>query len=224
MSNSPKKPEDTSKLKTPTRVLLGLMGVPGAAEDIERMEADGQKQLVESDSLPSEIMHWNSDTDGSVYAAMAQLGFEWGMPFKEDPLFRPAILPEGWKRAGTSHSMHSDVLDQYGRKRVGVFYKAAFYDRRAHMSFNSCLEHGMDYGEFYEENGNDRLRIRVEAPLKDGTTKVLWEKIVELPDKEEDRFSDRNRALERAAKDECTAFLEKNYPNYRSALAYWDDF
>lgn len=101
---------------------LPILG--GSASAIERMEADGQRQLLESCDLP---------TKGSDDPEFLRLGFTFGEPHKADPLFRPATLPKGWKRAGTDHSMHTKIVDELGRERVGVFYKAAFYDRRADM-------------------------------------------------------------------------------------------
>ena len=45
----------------------------------------------------------------------------------------PATLPPGWSRQGSDHAMWAHLLDEHGRQRVGIFYKAAFYDRSAHM-------------------------------------------------------------------------------------------
>lgn len=42
-------------------------------------------------------------------------------------------LPDGWKKVGTNHDMHSDLVDETGKVRASIFYKAAFYDRRADM-------------------------------------------------------------------------------------------
>ncbi len=97
---------------------------------IERQERDGQRQLVNSDRLPTEII-------GAAQAEFEALGFTFGEPDPDDPLFRPATLPEGWKREGSDHDMWSYVVDPIGRRRAGVFYKAAFYDRRAHMDLVS---------------------------------------------------------------------------------------
>ena len=49
----------------------------------------------------------------------------------DDPLFREATLPEGYTRAKTPHDMWTDILDPDGVKVAAVFYKAAFYDRKA---------------------------------------------------------------------------------------------
>lgn len=120
--------EDTSK-RDPLLHLAGAMGHREADQDlsgyITGMEAEGQRQLVNSADLPT-------DTHGTDDAFIA-LGFTFGEPHAGDPLFRPATLPEGWSKQGSDHAMHSYVVDDKGRRRVNIFYKAAFYDRRADM-------------------------------------------------------------------------------------------
>lgn len=117
--------ENTSQ-RAPELHLLGAMSV-GTDDYITGMEAQGQRELVESTDLPTESNY----TDDSEYEA---LGFVFGPPHAHDPLFRPATLPAGWRKVGTDHAMHTDIVDEKGRKRASVFYKAAFYDRRASLS------------------------------------------------------------------------------------------
>lgn len=113
--------DPVARILMPADILSGQDG----AEVIYAQEARGQAQLVQSESLPA-------DTGGRDEAFTA-LGFTFGEPDPADPLFRPATLPEGWTKRATTHSMWSEILDDKGRSRVGVFYKAAFYDRRAFM-------------------------------------------------------------------------------------------
>ena len=103
-----------------------MMG--GSSAPIERQERDGQRQLVNSDRLPAKM------GDQAAYEA---LGFTFGPVDEHDPLFRPATLPAGWERKATDHSMGSVIVDTLGRERVSIFYKAAFYDRSAHMTLIS---------------------------------------------------------------------------------------
>jgi hypothetical protein len=115
----------TKRLRDPVEASLYLMealaneGRPG---QIEAMEAEGQRQLVNSDRLPT-------DRKGDFEA----LGFTFGEPDKNDPMFCPATLPPGWTRKGSDHAMWSYLLDEHGKQRVAIFYKAAPYDRRAFM-------------------------------------------------------------------------------------------
>ena len=110
--------ENTSK-RDPFTHDVGSMGNPSAY--ITDMEAAGQHQLVNSDQLPTE----------APWERLQELGFKRGEVVSGDPLFTHCTLPEGWRREGTDHAMHGSILDERGVKRVGVFYKAAFYDRRA---------------------------------------------------------------------------------------------
>lgn len=89
---------------------------------IERQEAQGQRDLVASTQLPVE---------GSDDPDVLALGIEFGEQTPGDDLFREAKLPEGWSKQATEHSMWSNVVDETGKTRASVFYKAAFYDRKA---------------------------------------------------------------------------------------------
>lgn len=111
--------------------LLLALGMVGETPDqiIRGMESAGQRQLVASRMLPT-------DTHGTD-AEFEALGFVFGESDPGDPMFRPTTLPEGWSKRGSDHDMWSYVVDEHGRNRVSVFYKAAFYDRHAHMSLNT---------------------------------------------------------------------------------------
>lgn len=112
-------PENTTQRDQHLNI-LGIMS-EGQGGYIEGMEAQGQRQFVASSTIPTECDE----------AALTALGFVLGNKVPGDDLFRYCTLPTGWSKAGTDHSMHSGIADELGRKRVGVFYKAAFYDRRA---------------------------------------------------------------------------------------------
>ena len=111
---------------------------------IEKQEADGPRTLVESEMIPKEV-------HGATREQLIALGFKFGDDV--DELFVTCELPLGWTKLGTSHSMHSDLLDEHGRKRAGIFYKAAFYDRRASMCMHcrfgvDCYLDGSDDSMF----------------------------------------------------------------------------
>ena len=104
------------------------------ADAILVMEAAGQRQLVHRDVLPTEIQ---GDRDETIKQSLIDLGFKFGDVVNGDPLFTQVELPAGWKKVGLDHDMWSYVHDDKGRERISVFYKAAFYDRRAFMSVSS---------------------------------------------------------------------------------------
>lgn len=123
--------ENTSN-RDPLLHYLGMQDA-GQTDYILGMEAAGQRQLVNSDRLPVRIL-------GATLADFEALGFTFGEPEPDDPLFRAATLPAGWTRRGSDHAMWSYIDDETGTPRVAIFYKAAFYDRRAFMR----LEHTAD--------------------------------------------------------------------------------
>ena len=112
--------------------------VRGPSRSIEHMEAVGQREFLASDVLP---------TDGieRARATLEAWGFVIGAAIPGDPIFTQARLPEGWRRGGTDHAMWSKILDAEGRERVSVFYKAAFYDRSAHLSLCSRFVVSQDF-------------------------------------------------------------------------------
>lgn len=110
----------------PIGFLADALGAGGASAAIEAQELAGQAEMLRATTLPSEI-HGDE-------AEFTDLGFTFGDHVPGDPLFREATLPEGWTREGSEHAMWSYLHDERGVRRAAVFYKAAFYDRRAHMS------------------------------------------------------------------------------------------
>lgn len=144
---------------------LAIAGFPGG---IEASEAAGQRQLVASEVLPVDITHYRV---GEERRDAIQLLESWGFVFGEgvqgDPIFRHAKLPPGWKKEATEHSMWSRIVDEKGRERCSVFYKAAFYDRSATMHVSSR------YRIDHEYRTNDRTSP-VRGLVKEGDT-VLFQ-------------------------------------------------
>lgn len=98
----------------------------GANPDaIEMQEKRGQSDLVNSDSLPTEIYGKEK---------LETLGIKFGEPYLDDPLFCDAVLPKGFKKVPHNHNMWSDLVDANGKVVAIIFYKAAFYDRKASIA------------------------------------------------------------------------------------------
>jgi hypothetical protein len=113
--------EDTST-RSPLGHFTGI-GFPGGSNlsrYIEDQESAGQSQLVNSEMLPRK---------GSDHYAEA--GIAVTDDSTDDDLFVKVTLPSGWARRATDHSMWSEVVDELGRRRVAVFYKASSHDRKA---------------------------------------------------------------------------------------------
>jgi hypothetical protein len=106
-------------------VVLTVLVTGSSEAGILAQESRGQAEMVQSEVLPSDLRG-----RGELEA----LGFTFGEPLPSDPMFMPAALPQGWRREGSDHAMWSYILDDLGRRRVAIFYKAAFYDRSAHAA------------------------------------------------------------------------------------------
>jgi hypothetical protein len=114
-------PHNTSADPAEIKLLVGI-----DPDGIYAQERQGQAQVLASTTLPTETRGRDDEFEA--------LGFTFGAPVSGDPLFREATLPAGWSRKGTEHSMHSVIEDERGIARVNIFYKAAYYDRKADMS------------------------------------------------------------------------------------------
>lgn len=110
---------------TATQMRELIDGLPGA---IEASEARGQRELVVSEQLPAEIRPATGRFE------LESAGVKFGDPAPEDKLFVKASLPPSWKKRPTDHSMWSELVDDRGKVRAQIFYKAAFYDRWAFMN------------------------------------------------------------------------------------------
>lgn len=162
---------------------------------IERQEAAGQKALVKSATLPKEI-------NGATREQLTEIGFKFGDDV--DDIFVNCELPPGWGKRATDHSMHTGLLDERGRKRASIFYKAAFYDRRANMSMCPLL------------------RIDAYWPVTtDGKTMkcvvMRGEEVMFNAGEWTEPDYDKRREFESA----CSQWLDARYPDWKNPLAYW---
>ena len=192
-----------SEHKTPNAATIAALArgdlsnamVAATPGGIEQQEKAGQTALVQSTDMPLEL--------APSREAFEAVGFTFGEPI--DSVFQSATLPPGWSREATDHAMHSHILDDKGRRRVEVFYKAAFYDRRA----DARLVHRYTIGHAYADEENGVIAVTVDRggrPIKEFGT-------VEMRDHA--KWGD----LENAAK----AWLADRYPNHADPTAYWDE-
>ncbi len=166
---------------------------------IERQEKRGQEDFVNSTLFPFQC---EMDSAKEGLEVLEKWGFKFGK--KVDELFMECVLPDGWKKEASDHSMHSDIVDDKGRRRVGIFYKAAFYDRRA--SFHIVARYGFHY-LFDDDRGSNHLGYEIK---KDGKTIKTF------------LFSDLGsdkKVVQKIAMD----YLDKNYPDREKLGSYWDE-
>lgn len=189
-------------IANPAAVAAALKGdwknatVASTPGGIERQEKEGQTALVASTNMPIEIRPSRE--------AFEKIGFVFGEPI--DDVFCSATLPAGWTRKATAHSMHSVILDDKGRERVSVFYKAAFYDRRADARL-IC-----------------RYTTATTYPADDGPHSVgicdAGKVIIQCGSVPSGRaHMDALNEL----KEKARATLAREWPHYADPLAYWSD-
>lgn len=111
--------ENTSK-RDPMLHLLGALS-DGTGGYIEGMEAAGGRQF----QADAELMPARGPWDDLV-----ALGFAKPEP-TDDELFVRTRLPKGWTKRSLEDPRGGEILDERGLPRVGTFYKAAPYDRKA---------------------------------------------------------------------------------------------
>ena len=139
-------------------LLLGLAGL--STDEIIGMQGKrGQSNLVSQEVLPVKV-NWGSREQ---FEAMGIIFGE-----KVDDLFVKVTLPPGWTKRPTDHSMWSELLDEQGRMRASIFYKAAFYDRDAFL--NVCRRYSI--GTVPVDSGN--YRGARYATVVDGGKAVIW--------------------------------------------------
>lgn len=106
-------------------LLMRGLATGSSSDAITGQEAAGQQSFVQSTTLPTDIR-------GKEILESA--GVKFLGQVEGDDLFQYVELPNGWGLEPTDHSMWSKLVDEQGRERASIFYKAAFYDRSAFAS------------------------------------------------------------------------------------------
>jgi hypothetical protein len=194
-----------SKMKAPNNTanagpLANLVVAMGGPRGIEAQESQGQGDLVNSDTLPTE----------GLERIAAALGIAIVDPVPDDALFTYVKLPVGWTKTGTDHAMWSELLDEKGRKRAAIFYKAAFYDRGAHIHAERRFSVRLDYD--HEKQHGEAICYVEDA---DGQRRVFTSTAHRVMPPRSWEASD-------AARAEATAWLLEAYPDHDNAVAYWE--
>jgi len=190
-----KKREVTNTTEMVRRDPLFGMAATAFGGGIEGMEARGQREFVDSDVLPAHMGGRDSR------AILASAGVVLGEMVDGDPLFQYAKLPAGWTRRPTNHSMWSELVDGKGRVRASIFYKAAFYDRKAHLRLAPRFTIEKEYPD-EPSFSSSRTFVR------DGE-RIIFDAGWHTHDPESAAFVDQGREA-------CEAWLHENRPG-------WDD-
>lgn len=180
--------------------------VRGQTEAILHQEAQGQRSFVGSDTLPTDI---GRRSDYDTKAILKAAGVQFLGEVEDDPMFQYVELPAGWKKVPTDHSMWSMLVDDKGRERARIFYKAAFYDRRANMNLSTRFGVQRDYDRQDKEN------VAV-AHITDCGKVIHTTEPIQLPEDDCKKYEVADEAYKAAV-----AWLNEHYPDWQNPGAYW---
>lgn len=179
-----------------------IAATPGG---IERQESAGQAKLVKSaDRLPTVV---NYPYDTTISEVSEKLGIQLGSII--DDVFIEATFPKGWHLKPTEHSMWSSLIDDRGRKRASIFYKAAFYDVSAHISIKSRYV----VNPYVCSQSADVKMFQCQV-VDTATGSDLWSSEF-VPESD---YTTRGINHEGAKK-----WIDSNFPNHNDPFAYWND-
>lgn len=191
VTNTRKKAENN-----PMSVLADAMFM-GSSQAIEHSEAQGQKELCQSEVLPAEFMYSKKED-------LEKQGVVFGNVVKGDTMFQHVTLPKGWKIRPTEHSMWTELVDEKERVRASIFYKAAFYDRSAHISLSKRYN--------VSAYKNDEYAVALDSG------KVIFKsQPFELGEDGKPTYDSREEKTK-----ECNEYLDKYFPRWQDVTAYWE--
>lgn len=174
---------------------------------IEKQEAAGQQDLLMSDYLPRQCLYCTKEQ-------LEAMGIRFGDDI--DDLFVSVTLPSGWTKQATDQSMWSDLVDDKGRIRASIFYKAAFYDKNAHISLQQRFSYSISpcdaEGEAVERSNATHGRVTIND--KGLPTNCI---IHTVGIYERDDYQSQSSLFT-----EAKAWLNENYPDWKDPMAYWD--
>jgi hypothetical protein len=183
---------------------------------IEAQEKRGQIEQSFAETLPIEGTEKRE--------AWERLGFVFGKTV--DGIFVQAKFPKGWRKQPTDHSMWSNLLDDKDRKRGMIFYKAAFYDRSAHVN----LERRFSCGSCPVEGWNSKEKSgRFVGVVTDGEA-IIHQTEPTAPEPQYNRGDNSGKREDwlewlrskELKQQEAKAWLDAKYPNHGDASAYWE--
>lgn len=190
----------------------------GNPRAIEAQEAEGQAELIESSQLPTKINSPRGIVAREAYEKMgimvypftdkiARIFKEQVKKMNDDPLFVSVILPAGWKIEATAHSMWNHSLDDKGRTRASIFYKAAFYDRSAFTNL-ICRYHA---NTAFVDLSLGAKNYDQYAFVVDNAT---GEQLFKTPP-----FADYDKGA--SFRQQAQDFITSNFPDHADIAAYW---
>jgi|GEM_PF-2399697 len=193
---------------------------------IEEMEKRGQLVAIGNPNVSKKQLPEEMQPDKSVYE---KVGFVF-LECTGDGVMQDALIPADWSVKATDHAMWNDIFDEQGRKRGNFFYKASFYDRRAHMNLHNRLDvHSVKDGDntivYFGEDGEKGTKLHIAGQYSNeldawgifnegkrtDAKRELWKMSDDVLD-----------ALRNELNNKAKEFGAENYPEYQDELCYWD--
>lgn len=182
-----------------------IRAMNGEKNVIEHMVSEGQQEAIRRVHVAKKVRPSKE--------AWEQLGFTF-TDIEGDDILCNATLPKGWSIQATEHSMWNNIIDENGMIRGRMYYKAAFYDRHAHMylecRYKMCnIYVGEDHSttEIYFGNNEEKLFVAGQIHSKENETR-------------EERLARYN--LEEELEEKTRNWANQNYPDWENVHAYWD--
>lgn len=181
----------------------------GEKNVIEHIESEGQNTTITNFLLAKEMIPSKEEWE--------KLGFIF-TEIPEDNILINAILPNGWKIKATEHSMWNDIIDENDKIRGKMFYKASFYDRRAHMNLEQRYKVSSEYID--DDSTNEIIYFGAPKEKLFIAGQINWPKdINELNEEEYFNILTKREELIILAEE----FGNQNYPDWQSVHAYWEN-
>ena len=134
-----------------------------------------------------------------------------------DDIFYNVVLPDGWEIRATEHTMWNEVLDDKGRKRMTIFYKAAFYDRDAFANLQTRFQ--LDVTHVADPNSDYDVwkASDIQGTVKDGD-RIIYQ-TARVP-----ACSDytKESKMKDVLWEDLYAFMNEHWPRYKDVHAYWN--
>ena len=111
--------------------------------------------------------------------------------------------------------MWSDLVDARGRKRAGIFYKAAYYDESAYMSVSRRFTVTLNYKHPRYEQGMHQ------AVVHDGDRVIFCTQGIVLS--KDKRYTPSGREAVERDEGIARSWLLARYPDYENPASYWDE-
>jgi hypothetical protein len=207
-------------------VILSTCLALGTAEGIPLLERMAQREIAQGG-----VLFLDRAMKPGIVAVLERLGFQFPPETGDlDPILRPVVGPPGWTLRPKESAYWTDLLDPKGHVRGHIFYKGAYYDRRA--QFYPLTRYWIET-EFASASGHPEIT----AAKARGETVDLFGSHAHLPYQ---RFMvcDRENPLpihqgpwlswnesvgpgNSSPSPGIRSWLDSRYPDHADPLAYW---